>query len=224
MDNMYKVYCNSDSSSIPKRFHFIWLGRRAISKVDRACIMSWKRHNPSWNITLWCDHTHHYEGLFDEIIQIDFKKLINARRFELSHSYATKSNIIRLEIIYQQGGVYVDTDFFCNAPISPLLEGYSAFAAEQDDQFINNAIFGASAFHPSIKLAIESLEEITLSSNHCEEISTGPFLFTELYRGSHLLKIFDRSLFYPMNYRGEYKKCDYDSLATHLWANTWKED
>ena len=210
------------SSGIPKIFHFVWIGPDELCKSDKACIMSWKRHHKDWKFILWSDRPRDYDLFFDKTSEIDHTKLVNKSRYMSARALATKANIVRLEVLFNHGGVYVDTDFFCHKSIDVLIDKLTAFACEQDDEFINNAIVGAECGHDSIRLAIENLESICNNTHHCEEIATGPHLFTEMFREKNRMTILDRLFFYPMSHRGEYEKLDTESYATHLWNFSWR--
>jgi len=201
----------------------IWLNPKPLLRAYRAFAMSWKRHHPDWALILWQDHPHLYPNIFDETRSTDAFPLRAQSLYEAADSYATKSNILRLEIIAKCGGVYLDTDFICHRPIDALISGLDFFVVEQDEQFINNAIFGATPNHAQINRAIEQLPGISAASEHCPAISTGPHLFTRLFRGDPRVVTIDRTAFYPMSWSGKYDRVDRTSYATHLWAYTWKE-
>ena len=48
--------------------------------------------------------------------------------FEKATNLGMKSDIFRYEILYQQGGVYLDTDFFCLQPLDDLNEMYDFYS------------------------------------------------------------------------------------------------
>ena len=44
-----------------------------------------------------------------------------------------KADIIRWEILYEYGGVFIDADAYCIEPITYLVEKYQAFAGYEND-------------------------------------------------------------------------------------------
>lgn len=202
----------------------IWLNERPMPRAYQAFAMSWKRHHPDWTLVLWQDHPHAYPHVFDETRMVDTLELRHPSLHDASESAATRSNVLRLEIVAQRGGVYVDTDFICHRAIDPVVGRAACFVAEQDDEFINNAIFGAVPGHAEIERALESMPAVRAATHHCPAIATGPHLFTEMFRGNPRVSVVPRGAFYPMSWRGTYAAPDRDSFATHLWAFTWKEE
>jgi mannosyltransferase OCH1-like enzyme len=170
---------------------------------------------------LWSDHPEHYKNLFNEQHLIKPENLVNREYFESGKSYATKANALRLEIVRDFGGIYLDVDFVCHRSIESTIESLDFFVANQDEQFINNAVFGATPFHSQVEIAIGSLSRISRESDHCAEIASGPHLFTSLYRDVPGVTVLPSTLFYPMSYAGEYERVDANSIGTHLWAHTW---
>ena len=211
---------------IPKEFHFIWLGTDLLPIPQRVYAMTWKRFHPDWKLVLWVNENIEkipYSVVFDEIRLIDEIDIINKPAFNRACTWAGKSNILRLEIIYSLGGVYVDTDFLCHKAIDPIISGLDCFTVEQDDEFVNNAIFGAIASHPFVHDLITSLQSVCDGTEHCFEIATGPHLFTLKSRGLQNPVILPRHLFYPINYKGFYGGVDTSSFATHMWAYSWEK-
>ena len=66
------------------------------------------------------------------------------RVYERLRKPTERSDIIRLEVLFRFGGVYVDTDVECLRPIDPLLrEGADFFAAYMRPGTVNNAVIGS---------------------------------------------------------------------------------
>src|SRR5204863_264320 len=74
-----------------------------------------------------------------------------------------RADILRLELLWRYGGVYIDTDFECLKPIDELLEGVEFFtgllkrAGPSKPARVNNAIFGAGPGHPLLDRALDEL-------------------------------------------------------------------
>lgn len=72
--------------------HFIWLGSRLPNKYLRN-INSFKKHG--YKVKLWTE---------------PLKDMVNKDLFDRATTYALKADILRLEILYQEGGLYCDVD------------------------------------------------------------------------------------------------------------------
>ncbi|WP_171075068.1 glycosyltransferase [Nonomuraea basaltis] len=108
--------------------------------------------------------------------------------------------MLRYELLWQYGGLYVDADFECLRPITPLLDGVACFAArESDGRRIANGLMGATRRHPFVGQLIRGLPASAQAHRGKRPaISTGPAYLTGTHR-AHLgqLTVFPSCLFYP---------------------------
>ena len=83
--------------------------------------------------------------------------MTNKAAFDSATNLGEKSDILRLEILHQFGGVYVDTDFECLQTLEPIRQRGGFFAALSNVGFfeVSNGIMGASPQHPVILRAME---------------------------------------------------------------------
>ncbi|MBO7098211.1 MAG: glycosyl transferase [Alphaproteobacteria bacterium] len=113
---------------IPKIIHYVWVGDKEKPDSVKKCIASWKKYCPDWQIKEWGNDT--------------LKKINNAyvsEAFE-AKKWAFVSDYIRLYALYEQGGIYLDTDEELCANI---------------DEFINNDfIISHENYHGSIGLSM----------------------------------------------------------------------
>lgn len=103
--------------SIPKVIYYCWFGREKLPALAEKCINSWKKHCPGYEIV--CLN----EDNFD----------ISANRYA-SEAYAAQkwafvSDYTRLKVLYEHGGIYLDTDVELIRPIDGLTKetGYMGF-------------------------------------------------------------------------------------------------
>ncbi len=85
---------------IPKIIHQIWLGSPLPQKYIQLQ-KSWQEKHPDWEYRLWTDES------------VKNFKMQNQALFESATNWGEKADILRYEILYQIGGLYVDTDFEC---------------------------------------------------------------------------------------------------------------
>lgn len=115
-------------AQVPQQLHLIWLGSmppNSSQRPYRRRLVEWTAHNPSWAVHLWTDHVgreaqqmavwciengvvHHSIADTEEVLWGDEHSTV----VEQVHKgfYANASDILRLRILYQLGGVYVDFD------------------------------------------------------------------------------------------------------------------
>ena len=83
---------------IPKIIHYCWFGRKPLPELASKCIASWKKFLPDYEIKEW------NEDNFD-VNQIPYTD-----QAYKSKKYAFVSDYARFKIMYENGGIYFDTD------------------------------------------------------------------------------------------------------------------
>lgn len=103
--------------SIPKKIHYCWFGRGSLPKSAERCIESWKRFCPGFEIIC---HNEDNFGLTENLYASEAYK---------AEKWAFVSDYARLKVIYDIGGIYLDTDVELLKPLEPLLatNGYMGF-------------------------------------------------------------------------------------------------
>lgn len=216
---------------IPKKFHFIWLGAKPIPSEFAAYIAGWISLHPDWQAFLWHDQhepqLRSQPGLFPVNIA-GLGRLQNQTAFDRFRSFAARADILRLEILYRNGGVYLDTDMEPRKNIEPLLAGVECFAGwEYDGGVINNAIFGAAKYHGSVAAAIDNLPLYLTTRNEIDlqdaAHATGPFFLTRVWYHDARVKKFPRTVFYPYDWNEPWRAHlpFPDAYAIHRWRATW---
>jgi hypothetical protein len=103
--------------SIPKVIYYCWFGKGSMPSLAEKCIESWKKYCPQYKIV--CIN----EDNFDITQNKYAKQAYEAGKWAFVSDYA------RLKVLYEQGGVYFDTDVELIKPIDKLIEenGYMGF-------------------------------------------------------------------------------------------------
>lgn len=182
---------------IPKIIHQVWVGNVLnIPNQHAAWSEAIIAMNPTW------------EFRFHVVNDDDLK-----RRF---WSPASQSNFIRLQVIQEHGGIYLDMD--CE-PLKPLdsLVGHSAFGAEQDPGRICNAVFGAEPNHPWINWQLHRGAGI----HDPHDAAWGVYTMSEAPRID--VAVLPSHLVYPWSYDTpkSQQKPHPESIIAHHWAGSW---
>lgn len=196
---------------IPKIIHRIWLGGRPMPEEFVRWGETWRKHHPGWTMKLWTEK--------------NLPKPIHPDLLAQSRYVTTQSNIWRYEILFREGGMYVDTDFECLRSLEPLIEDSSFFAAAVEhhgyEDLLANGFFGCSPRHP---IAASLLQYLAFHWNAKERINVGPPYFTRIVRKhSPLARTLEAKLFYPYLW-GELERKNEkfpDAYAVHHWASHW---
>jgi len=103
--------------SIPKVIHYCWFGRGQMPKLAEKCIKSWKKFCPDYEIVCWNEDN------------FDINENRYAREAYDAKKWAFVSDYVRLKVLYENGGVYLDTDVELIKPLDKLIEdgGFMGF-------------------------------------------------------------------------------------------------
>lgn len=136
--------------------------------------------------------------------------------------------MVRYELLFQYGGVYLDTDVECRKNIEPLLAGVPAFAAIEQWGVIGTAIVGGAMGHP---LFLEIMRGVPESFRRYEGdpvASMGPkylthCLFDYLDRNPGEVYVFDKCFFYPYGHWETHRRDEPFpwAFAAHHWLGSW---
>lgn len=116
------------SPYIPKTIHFIWVGPKDFPAGSVKNIASWVEKHPDWTFKFWTDRKRELPHPKMELVRIQrghFETLYD--EFLASDNYAEKSDLLRYEILKQEGGVYIDHDVTCYQSIDSLCRQHQLF-------------------------------------------------------------------------------------------------
>lgn len=207
---------------IPKVIHRVWVGG-PLPEWQRPFRATWER--PGWKIVDW-----------DERRIGQMPRLVNqavydqAERIAPRHVGQLRSDVLRYEILFRYGGVYVDTDFECLKPIDPLVRGDCFAAWEEQDRWLANGLLGATAGHPFIGRLIDGLQDSVRRNRGARPAKmTGPQYLTALWREhGEAVGTIPQRLVFPYGHREirDHKPGDQwpdEAFLVHHWHNRRRE-
>ena len=139
------------------------------------------------------------------------------------------ADLVRLEILWRHGGVYVDTDCEPVRELDPLLR-HSCFLGTEDGLHVSTGVIGSEPAHPAIRAYMDAiLNDDRLSLLVPPNEATGPGLATEILGGRDDVTVLPPEFFYPEPYsaRSSVTRAAASEAATpftyvvHRWAHSW---
>ena len=152
---------------IPKVIHYCWFGRGKKPALVKKCIASWRKYCPDYEIIEWNEDN--FDLAYSDYTKFCYK---NGR-------WAFLSDLARLLVVYENGGIYFDTDVELIASPTPLLD-CGAFYGFENDRFISTGLgFGAEKGHPTLKKMIERYARLDVLPDGSIELIGCPHINTE---------------------------------------------
>lgn len=193
---------------IPKIIHFS-VPRRTSGEQDRIIQRARELH-PEWDVMIWRD-------------PIDSHGFRLAHYHEKANSGAQLADLIRLDIVYEHGGVYLDSDVLLEKTLLPLMEADNFFCSE-DGSSLTNAVFAATKHNDLLDLLIRDLLDNEPDWRVAPNATTGPGFFSRLLRWQKTVNLLPRDSFYPYNWHERPIKPLPTGYGTHLWAGSWHDE
>ena len=187
---------------IPRIIHQTWLGPDPLPEDDARWVETWRAHHPEWEHHLWTD-ANLPEGL------------VRNEGYELIRHPVERSDILRLELVYRFGGVYVDTDVECLRPIDPLLEGVTMFVQRLNSGRLSHFVMGATPQHPVLERALAGMKPREYFGY--DKFSTGPDFLASFIDEDAGVTILDTDVYMPRDPAAQRV-----AYGIHHSAGAWK--
>ncbi len=117
-------------TTIPKVIHYCWFGGKPLPELAQKCMESWKRYCPDYEIKRW-DETN-----FDLNYNDYVREAYEAKK------WAFLSDVARLYVLVEYGGIYMDTDVEVLKPLDELLK-YEAVSGFESEQWIPTGLMAS---------------------------------------------------------------------------------
>jgi len=188
-----KKFSSSDNGNclkIPRIVHFIWLGSKPVTDyqdLDIFCsqrdttknnnlyssgtIKSWILYNrpeDGWEIKLWTESS--IKDFHDKIPASS--RVRDAYKYAIEiENYGMASDITRLEILYEFGGLYVDIDYYCFRCFNDLHQEFDFYCGASNTGCIeiNNGLIGSRKGYFLIHGMMEKISDWFSSRQNVKE-------------------------------------------------------
>ncbi len=220
-NNFNKVICGK-KLKIPKIIHQIWVGDNPIPANYKKLKKTWINNHPGWKYYLWTN------------AKVAHLKLHNQKFFDQAIDPVEKANIVRYEILYKYGGVYVDIDFESLRSLEPLhycYDFYTGIEPNDSAHLLNNALIGCGKHNALMKYCIETIKDDMHLDSRFHRNGVGHFTrffmaMADKVDGSVIA--LPPSYFYPLNIKHRLGKdiiycLKPESFAVHYWANEYSK-
>ncbi len=151
---------------IPPVIHYCWLGRNPLPELYKKCIDSWHKFCPDYQIVEWNE-----DNL--DLTENDF-----AREAYEAGKYGFVPDYFRLKIIYEHGGIYLDTDVEMIRSFDDLRREKAFCGLHRFGQVNFGLGFGAEKGNPQIRQLLGKYQKLHYSLGN-ENNLVSPLLQTQ---------------------------------------------
>jgi mannosyltransferase OCH1-like enzyme len=203
-----------------KTIHYCWFGRGEKPKLVKKCIASWEKYLSDYKIQEW------NEDNFD----------INKNTF-ISQAYSDRnfafvSDYVRAYVLFNYGGIYMDTDVEVLASFDKFL-GDKMFLGFEEGNFVGTCVIGTEKGSELMENYLKHYDSITyFNPDGTKYVDTNVVLMTKLLEEKGLklnnekqtidsITVYPRTYFSPYDYINGISYITDESAAVHHFAQLW---
>lgn len=207
---------------IPQVIHYCWFGRGDKTPLVQKCIESWKWFMPNYKIIEWNED--------NVTLDNDYAKEAYATK-----KYAFVSDYVRLKVIYEYGGIYLDTDVELLRSLDPLLSEGGFIGFEHEKTVSSGSGLAACKHSSVVKSMLDAYAGVHFVNEGQMDLTPCPFRNTAslkkigLQPNNTKQKIKD-IIVYPIEYFCP-KDCDSgvitvteNTYSIHHYGYSWADD
>ncbi|MGN0317898.1 MAG: glycosyltransferase family 32 protein [Lachnospira sp.] len=205
---------------IPKVIHYCWFGGKPLPDDVKKCIKTWEKFCPDYEIKRWDEKN------FDVYSHPFIKSAYEAKAWAFVSDYA------RLKIVYDEGGIYLDTDVELLKNLDFLLEYKFYIGVQQQDNYCTTGLgFGAEKNSPIVESMLKVYDSLTYEDSQKTNLSCPALNDGVVRRLGNIdidnINIIDGCCILPPRYMdpiapGDNKNliCN-DSISIHHYSASW---
>ncbi len=205
---------------IPKKIHYCWFGGGKKPAAVLKCIASWKKICPDYEIVEWNEEN------------FDVRQTLYLRYCYENKKWAFLSDLARLIIVYEQGGLYFDTDVELVQRPDDLLNNGAFYGFETSNYVATGLGFGAEKHHATVQSMIELYDQMMpdpagkFELVSCPQLNTEALLLYGLQRNGEMQQLGDTRIL-PMEYMNPYDdptgvlNCTKNTISIHWYSKSW---
>lgn len=209
---------------IPKKIHYCWFGGNAKPQLAIECVKSWKKYCPDYEFIEWNESN----------VDLDACPVYVQKAYAMK-KWAFVTDYVRLKVVCEHGGIYLDTDVELLKPLDHLLQ-HRAFMGCEGTRYVNTGLgFGAEKGFAFLKENMRVYEEMDPINEAGEFVSSPcPHYTTQLLKDQgvvfpieHIVETTDGMVIYPNEYFNPYDwktkslRLHNDTVSIHHYSGSW---
>ena len=206
---------------IPKILHCCWFGKNPKPKLVRKCINSWKKFCSDYRIMEWTENNYDID-LAPKYVRDAYNE----------KKWAFVADYVRLEMLVQYGGVYLDTDVELIGSLDLFLNN-KGFLGSEDGMHVSTAVMGCEKDNLLIRQFKEQYNSLSFrNSDGSLNMTTNVVLMTDFfkkkgYKPQNVFQMIDEfsiypsEYFYPLSIDDAILRKTNKTVAIHWFAGSW---
>jgi mannosyltransferase OCH1-like enzyme len=205
---------------IPKKIHYIWFGGKPLPEDAERCIASWKRFCPDYEIVRWD------ESNFD----LDSNAYVNEAY--KAKKWAFVSDYVRLWVLVNFGGVYMDTDVEIRDSLDPFMK-HRAFSGFESPDAVPTGIMACETGFPLFQELLDDYSSrhfikedgtydlctnVMAITHHC--LAKG-LVLNNTYQEIDGFALYPNDWFCPKSHETGVINLTENSVAIHHFSGSW---
>lgn len=209
--------------SIPKVIHYCWFGQQPHPPAVVRCMDSWRRLLPNYRIIEWNESN------------TDLTTNRYVREAYAAQKYAFVTDYVRLRVLFEHGGVYMDTDVEVVRSLDAFLR-HDAFSGFENENEVPTAVMGSRSGNRWIGALLAEYDELAfvkpdgtfdVTTNVARISATtrdrfGVPMDNEFHELPGVLTMYPREVFCPKSYATGVITRTSSTHAIHHFAGSWK--
>lgn len=207
---------------IPKIIHYCWFGTEAPGPLQQRCLESWRVTLPGFTLKRWDASNSQLGSRYAQACMRDQR-------------WSRLANLVRLQALFNEGGVYLDTDVEVLKDLTPLLSDPCFLGFQQREahaEWVNTAVVGSVAGHAFVRMCMDRILE---TFEHTGRIDRSPVTATAVlsrlglsdygYQKIGGVTLYPVDYFYPYSWLEDSSdaRLTSNTYCIHHWAASWKK-
>lgn len=205
---------------IPKIIHYCWMSGEPFPELIKECIDTWKKFLPDYKIIEWNKNN------FDVNMSSFTKEAFDAKK------YAFVSDYVRLYVLYNYGGIYLDSDIKVLKSFDDLLNN-KAFSGFESKERVGVWLLASEKGNSLFKEMLDCYKDKHFIKNDGSldlEPNTSllkpvfekhGIVFNNKYQKNKYITIYPKDYFCPLDESTGELNITKNSYAMHLFNGAW---
>ena len=205
---------------IPKIIHYCWMSGEPFPELIKECIDTWKKFLPDYKIIEWNKNN------FDVNMSSFTKEAFDAKK------YAFVSDYVRLYVLYNYGGIYLDSDIKVLKSFDDLLNN-KAFSGFESKERVGVWLLASEKGNSLFKEMLDCYKDKHFIKNDGSldlEPNTSLLkpvfffffiVFNNKYQKNKYITIYPKDYFCPLDESTGELNITKNSYAMHLFNGAW---